>query len=486
MIDGAIAEIENVERLVKANRAYEDLSIPDFLDRTLHALSVSHPHLSLLDLAEPGAREATDFTGVPVDGAHGPQFIVLSAIASTHFDEDRFMSVLRDSAQLCIRSPHLKSVASEPEALESLATSARLLWESLASFEATLLRENDAQALMRRVIKFYGEFYEDVAGPIFAWYNLVSGIKRQPFRKLAGDDVAALAKRLVEHPATSSYLEDSGSALRHAAQHGSSHSILSDEIVFKLRSFSETLSYTEVVDRVFSLLESTAAMNWSLSNALAISGIALPMQDTDSAYMNLSQFRFAVLWLTNSRGNVVSATQTNLAWKVILDEGETEEMEIAQTLMRGAPVSITEVTVGSSVQGQHLRLPYSAFENFATAQGAGVPVDTLMAILEFRSVSSLDGKKVLVPEDLKFAAASIGIPLLLKEQYSLVPHLRRLLTISRAMQVDEVVQVLNQVFIQIRNPDADSKRKVASKLDLWLKAVSAPVVPRSRRVTVHR
>ncbi|MET3920121.1 hypothetical protein ABIB26_001047 [Arthrobacter sp. UYEF20] len=50
LIDAAIAELNAHENLVLATKAYEDLSITDFLDRTMAAISVSHPGLSLLDL----------------------------------------------------------------------------------------------------------------------------------------------------------------------------------------------------------------------------------------------------------------------------------------------------------------------------------------------------------------------------------------------------------------------------------------------------
>ena len=486
LIDSAVAELENLERLVDANRAYEDLSIPDFLDRTLHALSISHPNLSLLDLVELGTSEASGVTSVPVDGAHGPQFLVLSAIASTHFDEDRFKSILSDSARLCINSPHLRTVASEPLALESLATSARLLWESLASFEATLLRENDEQALMRRVIKFYGEFYEDVAGPIFVWYNRISGIKSQPFGKLAESDVQALAKNLVRHPTTEAYLEDSGAGLRNAAQHGNSYSITSGSIIFKLRTFSETLSYADVIDKVFSLLESVSAMSWSLSNALAKSGFDLLIEEADTSYMNLSKFRLAVLWLNSTRGNVLDATKTDAAWEFILEDNENQELEIAQTLMRGAQELTSEVTVRSSALAPHLRVPYSAFENLSTAQSVSRPTETLMAIIEFRHASRLDQKQVLDVSDLKFAAATVGMFILLNEENSLIPHLRRILEISRMLAVGEVVSVIRKVFIQTRNPEAAVKRQVATTLNAWLKEGSAPVVPKSKHVTVHK
>jgi hypothetical protein len=109
-----------------------------------------------------------------------------------------------------------------------------------------------------------------------------------------------------------------------------------------------------------------------------------------------------------------------------------------------------------------------------------------MAIIEFRHASRLDQKQVLDVSDLKFAAATVGMFILLNEENSLIPHLRRILEISRMLAVGEVVSVIRKVFIQTRNPEAAVKRQVATTLNAWLKEGSAPVVPKSKHVTVHK
>jgi hypothetical protein len=263
MLNAAIEEIRRYEDLVESALAYEDLSIPDPLDRALKALSISHPEFSLRDLGRLGAQGAELIANAPTDSGHGAQYLVLDAMASIHLDAERFKAVLREASQLCAGNPLLAAVASEAGALETLAGSSRLLYEALTSFEAVLLREKDEQALMRRFIKFYGEIYEDVAGPLFAWYSLLAGIKNQPYRKLIQTDVAALARSITQHTQTKSFLEDSGSDLRNAAQHGNSFVVDGGQVTFHLRSYQETLSCAEVIDQIFSFLESAAAMSWS-------------------------------------------------------------------------------------------------------------------------------------------------------------------------------------------------------------------------------
>lgn len=61
------------------------------------------------------------------------------------------------------------------------------------------MRESDSETLLRRTIKFFGEVYEDVGGPLCAWYNLLGNLKQQPYLKLIQqNDVTKLAQNLVE------------------------------------------------------------------------------------------------------------------------------------------------------------------------------------------------------------------------------------------------------------------------------------------------
>ncbi|SDQ67677.1 hypothetical protein SAMN04489742_2088 [Arthrobacter crystallopoietes] len=486
IIDAASEEIGSYEDLVESTRAYEDLSVSDFLDRALKALSISHPNLSLLDLAEVGAAEASSITDVPTDGGHGAQFLALNAAASVHLDANRFNSLLRETAQFCLNSPRLEKVAAERRALDGLAESARLLWESLTSFEAILLRENDEQALMRRTIKFYGEIYEDVAGPLFAWYNLLAGIKNQPYEKLIQADAAALARNLVHNSQTSSFLEDVGANLRNAAQHGNSFFLDGQRVTFNLRSYQEELTYAEVLDQFFSLLESTSAMSWSLSNSLTQAGFPLPTKEADAAYMNLSPFRLAVLWLRDRGTNVLDACETSESWSFTIDGDRNEVLELALTFMKTAPEALSEVTVRTLTLEAPLKIPFSAYGQFLTVRDDSVPSATVLAMLELWNACTMDGKPLLSTSDLKFATAVVGMFVLLKRDNSLIPHLRRTLELASSAGQPEVIDVIKQVYSQIRIPEEAKTRRLATKLNAWREESAAPTMPQSGAVTVYR
>ncbi|UEJ83546.1 hypothetical protein Bra3105_04325 [Brachybacterium halotolerans subsp. kimchii] len=297
LIDAATEELGKYYTLLESVRAYEDHSIPNLFERSLNALASSYPGLDLLDLDRLGAQEAARLTGVLAQPGQGAQFLILDALGSVHFDPKRFHHVLGEASRLCQESSQISEVASQSGALEGLATSSRLVYEALEGFEAALSRVKDEQALMRRIIKFYGEIYEDVASPILAWYNLVAGIKSQPYTKLIQDDATALARSLTRQGQTAFLLQDDGAFLRNASQHGNSFIFEGDHVIFQLRSYQETISRAGVIDRIFSFVESVLAMNWSLMNDLARLGIEVPLKEDDASYMNLTAFRLATLWL---------------------------------------------------------------------------------------------------------------------------------------------------------------------------------------------
>lgn len=487
VLDAAVDEINEYERLVESTQAYEDLSIPDFLDRALAALSISHPHLSLLDLGRLGAEEATSIANVPTDGGHGAQYFVLNAVASAHLDVERFRTVLRSASQVCAESHQLTAVASEAGALESLAGSTRMLYEALASFEAVLLRESDEQALMRRTIKFYGEVYEDVAGPLFAWYSLLAGIKKQPYAKLLQADVATLARGLAEHAPTTSFLEDAGANLRNAAQHGNSFSLEGERVIFTLRSYRETLSRAQVVDQVFSLLESAAAMSWSLSNALAQAGHAVPMKESDAAYMNLSPLRLVTLWLTDRGTHLLKAENAEASWDFTVQTDPKETFELALAIGVGAPEVVAEVSVHAPNNDAPLRVPLSAYAQFLTVTGPeSLPADHLLGLLEFRNACTVSGRSLLKVSDMKFAAATLGISFLVNGELAQLPYLRRSLKLASSLEDPKVAAVIRRVFDQNRAPDAIKLHYLKGKLKGWIDKYHAPAMPQSAAVTVYR
>lgn len=487
LLNSAFETLKSHEELVDAARVYEDLSIQDHSERILTALAISHPTLSFLEMGRHGKRLAEAKTHVATDEAHGIQYLMLDTITSVHMNPERFNDVLATTAGFCFANDRLQKIAVEDGALESLASSQRLLYESLASFEAVLARENDEKAIIRRVIKFYGEFYEDVVSPLLAWYSLLAGIKQQPYAKLLREDATKLAKGLLGHPLTASFLEDSGANLRNAAQHGNSFSLEGDHVRFKLRSYEETASTSKVINDVFSLFESVAAMSWSLSSALSQVGYSTPLGDEDATYMKLSAFHMAKFHLKRGGTPVLLSEELDSSWRFVLNLEQDNVFELALSLSLGAPDRIRKVVLESVAGETPLVVPLNAYHRISMLTDTGAqPADHLMALLELRNDSTVEGRSLLKTSDLKFAAGSLGIPLIIKKDTSVIPHLRRVRTLASAHGSQKIDDLIKNAFQLYRNPDNLSISRLGEKLNSWIEQHDAPAMPIAFAVTVTK
>ena len=485
LLDSASETLTAHEELVDSALAYEDLSIPDLSERILTALSISHPDFSVLEMGQYGKCLADEKTRVPTDEAHGIQYLTLHTIASVHMDPERFNDVIAETARFCFANPRLQEIAMEEGALESLARSQRLLYESLASFEAVLSRENDEKALLRRIIKFYGEIYEDVVSPLLAWYSLMAGIKHQPYPKLLKDDATNLAKGLLKHPATRTFLEDSGANLRNAAQHGNSFSIDGDLVQFNLRSYEDTVSISTVINDVFALFESISAMSWSLSNALSNAGHAIPLREEDAAYMKLSAFHMAKFYLKHNGTPVLSSEELDSRWAFVLSPGHDRVFELAMALSLGSPAQIRKIVLQSGEGETPLIIPQSAYNRVALLSDTdSQPLDHMMAVLELRNDSTIGGRSLLGTSDLKFAAGSLGMLLIIKKDPSLIPHLRRVRTLAEAYGNQRIADRIKESLRLNRTPDYLASARLSSKFKAWVEDNNAPSMPVSSAVTV--
>ncbi|WP_454810600.1 hypothetical protein [Paenarthrobacter nitroguajacolicus] len=487
LIDEVEADRNAYETLVETTKAYEDFSIRDFLERALAAAAVSHPGLSLLELGSTGRQKATRVTGVETDEAHGAQYLLLSTVASVHLDPVRFNTVLADSAKFCIAAPNLESIADEEGALAELSKITRMLHEALTSYEGILARESDSDTLLRRIIKFYGEIYEDVGGQLFAWYNLLANIKQQPYLKLIQqNDATKLARNLVECPTTQSFLEDPGAHLRNAAQHGSSFALTGESVAFRLRTHQEQWTRAQVVDAVFSLLESLSAMSWSLSNALAQRGKPVPLSAQDAAYMRLTPFRLVTLWIKDHGIALVSASETEDSWRFIIEKNSDDLFVLALTLAGGAPENITQIGLRSEALNTDLLVPAAAVDLFSRWPGEGAtPQEHLLAVLELRSHCWRGQGVILTKENVRHGVACLGL-LLIQGDRSKIPFLRRIQRMAKDHGWSPEAAVAAECISLWRKPDVQKERSVVSNLSNWLNANPAPEMPQARSIIVSR
>lgn len=487
LLDSATATLLAYEELVDSTSAYEDLTIQDYSERLLTAVSLTYPTLSIIEIGQQGKSLAEIEMLVPTDEAHGIEYIVLQTIASVHMDLDRINEVLKKTAQLCLANERLQEIALEKDSLESLATSQRLLYESLASFEAVLVREADEKAVIRRVIKFYAEVYEDVVSPILAWYTRLSGSKQKSYSKLLQDDATILARNLCAHPSTASFLENDGTYLRNAAQHGNSFSIDQDQVRFTLRSYRETVSTSEIINDVLSLFESISAMSWSLSNALSQAGYPILLQDEDATYMKLSAFHMAKFHLKHSGTPAITSEEGDSSWSFTLSPGQHDVFGVAVALALNSPDYIRKATVQTVPEATPLIISLEDYDRVSLLSGPNTqPLDRMMAVIELRNASNKEGRTLLKSSDLKYAAGSFALLLIMQKDLSVIPHLRRIRTLADLHNNQRAKKLITEAFRLYRNPHEIMSSHTEAKIRAWIEHNYAPSMPVSAAVLVNK
>lgn len=485
IINRAEKSLEAFENLVNATAAYEDTSISDQSERLLTAVTKSHPNLSLVEIGQYGRYLAEKETAVPVDESHGSQFVILDTIASVHMDPARFLDVLARSAHYCISSTRLDKIAREDGALDGIANSFRLLYESVAAFESTLTNEYDWKSLARRTIKFYGEIYEDVAGPVFAWYNLLAEMKNQPYKKLVKTDVTVLAKNLIQNSTTSLYLQDSGANLRNAAQHGSSFSFEDDYIKFELRSFNEKVPVTEVINDIFSFFESLMAMSWSLSNALSQSGYEIPLSDEDASYMRISTFHMLKFYLKHQGSQIESAEEIGSVWSFVLGSGQEHVFELSLAVALGAPEWIDKIMIRTNAEKPILVVPLSSYKRIAAQTEQNVPpLDRMMAVLELMNASLIENVNLIDQHGFNYAIGCLGVALLVHDDKSSILHIRRVRELAARQNNDEILSITDEIFRLYRKPDYLRSLRLKELLISWVEIYDPPSMPRASNIVV--
>ncbi|NVC25200.1 hypothetical protein E7Z53_17395 [Kocuria salina] len=484
-IDECALDIEDYALAVSAASVYEDLSEPNLFERGIKALLVTHPNMSILDIGSKGAEEAKSLTGVEVDEGHGAQYLALQAVSKVHLDPENFEKLLIEAARLCRANERLLAVASQAGALESLAKSSRLLVESVFSFESVLQRENDSYALLRRIIKLYGEIFEDVAAPIFAWYCLLSGQKSQPYARLLEADATSLARSLAQNDATSRLFAGVANYLRNAAQHGSSFALNGDEVQFQLRSFAETLTQDQVINDVFAFLESLLATSWALSNALAQANVSILLDERDAAYMGVSKFRLACISLEQHGFELASAWEDSTSWTFEL-LGEPRDVHVlALALAHNSPDDVA-VTVTSSPGDENLLVPFEAYTKYThLMEQKSPPEDLLMGRLELLHACQFGSRTSLTSSALQFAAATYGLHVL-GGDIGFMPYLRKTLNLAVSTGDLDVAEMCKTTFSVTRRGNLSKNLTLRMDFAKMISSNNAPDVPTAHNVIIVR
>lgn len=466
LMESAGTTLDKYSAAANAVAVYEDHNEPSNLKRTLSALQRSHPELSFGESARQGSLIAMEELGVPVSPSVGAQYLALIGVADVHFDSERFRKVLKESARFCFNNAYLEELSQCPGALLGLANTQRAMMESLKALEAIMQIEDNDQSILRRIFSFYGEVYENVAAPIFAWYCRLAGLKSMPYEKLIELDATKLAERLESSKTTSGWFLGADAYLRNADGHGSkTYSIDGELVTFNLRSFRGTLSKAEVLDKFYSLFESLAAVSWSLNNALDQAQIEVPVSEADVQYLGMSPLEVSCLWLERHDETLVSASATDGNWEIQLASGASVASDIALRLATAQPGDFQQIKIHrqSSVEPL-LVIPFDRYTNAKVLEDSGVDeVGRILAELELKMASRLGGNSIVTREDIGFAIGIFGMHLLSPDK-TMMRHMRVARTAAVTEHHSDLMAVADRVFLAFRNPNFRSAAKLGSEL----------------------
>lgn len=465
---------------------YEDYAEPNLLKRTLSALQLAHPELSFGEFAAEGSRMATEQLGLPVRPSMGAQYLALLGIAEVHFDPERFKSVLKESANFCFENPKLVEVSLCPGALPGLSAAQRSMVESLKALEAIVQIEGNEHSIFRRIFSFYGEVYEDVAAPIFAWYCRLADLKSMPYEKLIGLNATDLAAKLESSETTAGWFEGTDAYLRNADGHGrKTYSIDGDLVTFHLKSFRGTLSIAEVLDKFYSLFESLAAVSWALSNALEQAGIDIPVTENDVEYLGISAFDISCVWLEQHGETLVEARTVDGSWELQLGPGNSVVSDIALRLAQVQSGEFRQMRIHRlSTEDPLLTVPLDRYTRAKALEDTGAEdLERVLAELELKMASQLGGTSVVTREDIEFAIGIFGLHLV-SPNGEFIRHMRVARTAATRAPYPDLVALADRVFSAFRKPNLKAAPRLGGELRQLIHK-SPSVFPESNNVLIQ-
>lgn len=459
-----------------------DPSIPLF-ERALTMLQGGRERLSLTAIGKAGAEQVRTELGLTVSEPLGAQYLATTIVAEVYLDIERFRTVAREASIFCSDSSKLSLLAATPGAIDALLEGKRALIEAFAAFEVIVHHEQNEDALIRRLIKFHAEVYEGAGLSLFVWYLHIGELKTRAFDKMLEDNATDHAITLAQSP-LASWFVGSDPYLRHAGQHGSSISIANGQVTFKLRSFKETVTVAELVDSVYTFLESLFATTWALENSLNQAGVDVQISDNDAAYFGVSKLRVATLALETLGETVHRAEQVGNCWEIDLGNGD-DLFATAVSMARMAGNNISKVSIQRL--GSKDRLLSVSLNAVTTALNATDqrrdPRDSLLNLLQFRREFLLNESPVLTRADFLYTVGALGLPMLANDDQTMIPYLRSVKKLAITMKEPAVADLVDDVFRRSRHHDEVSRRELATRLNGYV-ATHQLINPESTRIAI--
>lgn len=449
------------------------------LERTMRVLTSLHEG-TLVYIAGMGSEAAKKLTSHDVSPGAGVQFLVQDAVARVWLDHDRFEKTISETSEFCQQANFAPALTSG-SALHGIAASQRRLAEAVLAFEAILATEDNEDTLFRRLLHYHAETYEQVGGPLFAWYLLLSGTKSKPYEKLLGEGVNALAKTIDNVPNLSRWFEGREPFLRNVASHVGGFHVTDGIVHITLGSVQASHPVEWVVDRVYAFLESMLVTSWALFNELERRDIDVPISEADQRYLGITSFAMAELFAATSL-NALDSQDNDGAWHFDLPPGDDDALTTAIALIGHDP-AVRSVSVVRTGAGAQLTVPLEAWERCAEVISAGPIEARVVSMVEFRAQCALDGAPILSEADLRAAVAPLGLTLLAGD-VSIVKYLRQLDRIAVDHRFDDAHNHIVRALKVLRTDDVRDRERLRGSFGVW---IQEPLeMPKAHSAQVHR
>lgn len=487
ILDGVARHLNDLATDLKGVELLADLRRePELARRIFDALRLKHPGMDFDALMEQGRIGYRVASGQEQEVARGSavDFLTVQLVANAYLDPSALALKLRELASAPIRLSRLRTIASMTDAIDDFGVARRDLFEALTQFAQIADRATDVAVLIRRLAKTVGELYE-AALPFFAWFKLLLGSSENvdAYERTVVRDSTELATQLSRTlPAT---FRDFPTFLRNAGHHGRAFHVDADAgtVTIRLRSHSESMTVAEYVDRAYALLESLLAVQWTISNWLERSTIAVPMPSGAADTMGLTQQSLAALWLAEVRGtHVDQSTLVDGRWIIAgdLDSGEVFHVAIAVAQHADQRCQVVEVR-GSGATNAPLSLSLHDYERFAAASRNDGGASTL-GLLELRHrTTSPEGECLLMASDAEFSVVTMAFAVL-NGELDQVSNLRRARQLATSHGHTDLAALATRALSTIRNgDDFNLKRDLAARTG----TLTIPQMPTASAVEVR-
>lgn len=449
------------------------------LERALRVLTASSEG-TLVDIAKVGVEAAESVTGHTVTPGAGAQFLIQRSVATVFLDIDRFERTVAETSEFC-RLADFTSVLQSDQALAGIAASQRRLAEAVLAFEAILKSEVDEDTIFRRLLKYHAEVFEEVGGPLFSWYLLLSGTKSKPYEKLIREGVNSLSRSIDAAERLAPWFDGRESFIRDAASHVGGFHLEGGTVHITLGRVQVSHPVGWFVDQIYAFLESMMATSWSLYNELDRRNIEIPISEADKRYLGMTSFATAEMFALTSF-EALECRDTDGAWHFSLPPGEDDALIKAMVLI-GIDPRISSVTVERSGGAAQLQAPFEALESYFNGVDSVAIEEQIVTLVEYRGVCTIDGEPVVTEADVRFAVAGLGASFFAGDNL-LVPLLRRLDRVAVTHRFSETHDRIVRALRTIRTDDAAERERLSQDFRLWLG--TPPEVPKATNVRLFR